>query len=258
MPVKTKMRVIAIIPARMGSTRFPGKPLSDIHGLPMIEHIRRRVVLTRSVSEVVVATCDREIFDVVKAHGGEAAMTSSLHQRCTDRIVEASLSLKADIVINVQGDEPMVRPEMLESVIAPLVDDPGLICTNLISEINNDEEFNSNNVVKTVCDTNYNVIYFSREPIPSARKAGGLPYKKYKQLGIIAFRKDFLLLFSKLPQTPLEIIESVDMLRAIEHGYKIRAVLTPCQVVGVDTPSDLEKVRGLMKNDDLMRLYIKK
>lgn len=258
MPAKNKMKVIAIIPARMGSTRFPGKPLFDIHGLPMIEHIRKRVALTRSVSGVIVATCDREIFDAVKAGGGKAVMTSPSHQRCTDRIIEASLSVEADIVINVQGDEPMVRPEMLDSVVAPLLNEPGITCTNLISEINSDEEFNSSNVVKTVCDTDNNVIYFSREPIPSVHKASGLPYKRYKQLGIIAFRKDFLLLFSKLPQTPLEIVESVDMLRAIEHGYKIRAVLTSSQAVGVDTPQDLERVRGLMKNDDLMPLYIKK
>lgn len=191
------MKIIAIIPARMDSTRFPGKPLADIHGLPMIEHVRRKVALSNSVSEVIVATCDREIFDVVKAHGGKAVMTSSSHQRCTDRIVEASLSLDADIVINVQGDEPMVRPEMLESVIAPLINDPGLICANLISEISSDEEFNSSNVVKTVFDTDNNVVYFSREPIPSVRKASGLPYKKYKQSGIIAFRKDFLLSFFK-------------------------------------------------------------
>jgi len=250
------MKVIAIIPARMSSTRFPGKPLSDILGLPMIEHVRRRVALSKSISEVVVATCDKEIFDVVTSYGGKAAMTSPKHERCTDRIVEASLSLKADIIINVQGDEPMVRPEMLESVVAPLINNPELICTNLLSEINNDLDFNSKNVVKAVFDINSNAVYFSREPIPSVKKADSLNYKKYKQLGIIAFRKDFLLTFAELPQTPLEIIESVDMLRAIEHGYKVKTVLTPYQIFGVDTISDIEKVKILMRDDDLLHSYI--
>lgn len=251
------MKTVAIIPARMASTRFPGKPLADILGLPMIEHVRRRVSLCRSIDETIVATCDREIFDVVVNNSGKAIMTANTHERCTDRIAEAAVSLKADIIVNVQGDEPMVRPEMLESLIEPLLNEQELACTNLMVEINNDEDFKSPNVVKTVCDLQRNAIYFSREPIPSLSKAGGLVYRKLKQLGIIAFRADFLRRFSILPPTPLEKVESVDMLRAVEHGYKVRMVLSPFQVFGVDTPVDLERVREMMKGDDLMNLYMK-
>ena len=252
------MKIVAIIPARMASTRFPGKPLVDILGIPMIEHVRRRVALCPHINKVVVATCDREILEVVNKNGGEAVMTANTHERCTDRVAEAALSINADVVINVQGDEPLVRPEMFELLLKPLLDEAGVVCTNLTAEIGSEDEFNNSNIVKTVFDCKKDIIYFSREPIPSLRKSGGLSFKKYKQLGIVAFRKDFLLRFAHLPPTPLEIVESVDMLRAIEHGYKIRMVLSPFQVYGVDTPDDLVHVTELMKNDDIFNSYIKR
>lgn len=251
------MRVIAIIPARMASTRFPGKPLADILGLPMIEHVRRRVALSPLLYEVVVATCDEEIAHVVEKSGAKAVMTSHNHERCTDRIAEAALSLKSDIIINIQGDEPLVRPEMFEALLAPLNDEPELPCTNLMAEILDDSEFDSCNVVKVVCDPARNALYFSREPIPSRCKAGGVEFKKYKQLGVIAFRSDFLQTFTRLPATPLEEIESVDMMRAIEHGYRVRMVHCEHQVVGVDTPEDLDRAIRIMEMDDLLPLYIK-
>ena len=252
------MRIAAIIPARMASTRFPGKPLADILGIPMIEHVRRRVALCPHIHDVVVATCDREILEVVTKNGGCAVMTSRTHERCTDRVAEAAASIGADIIINVQGDEPLVRPELFELLLKPLLDEAEVVCTNLTAEIGSEDEFNNSNIVKTVFDRKNDIIYFSREPIPSLRKSGGLSFKKYKQLGIIAFRKDFLLRFSRLPPTPLEMVESVDMLRAIEHGYKIRMVLSPFQVYGVDTPDDLVRVTELMKNDDIFNAYIKR
>lgn len=252
------MKIIAIIPARMASTRFPGKPLADICGLPMIEHVRRRVLLSPSVKEAVVATCDNEIYDVVTNNGGKAVMTSSSHERCTDRVAEASKEVKSDIVINVQGDEPMVNPVMLELLIKPLIINEKLYCSNLMTEIEDDLEFVSPDTVKTVFDTRYNALYFSREPIPSLKKWTGQAVKRYKQLGIIAFRTDFLNRFASLPQTPLEIAESVDMMRAIEHGYKVRMVLSPFNVYGVDTHADLKYVVGLMQNDQLLNSYIGK
>lgn len=255
---KKVKKVIAIIPARMASTRFPGKPLADILGLPMIEHVRRRVALSPFIDEVFVATCDQEIMEVVTNHGGQAVMTAKTHERCTDRVAEAALSLDADIIVNVQGDEPLVRPEMFETLLTVMSNEKDLVCANLMTEINCEEEFKSADVVKTVCDLEGNAIYFSREPIPSVSKAGGLVYKKYKQLGIIAFRKNFLHYFSKLPPTPLEMVESVDMLRAIEHGYKVRMVLSAFQVIGVDTPEDLERAVALMKNDNLFASYMKR
>lgn len=250
------IKIVAIIPARMASTRFPGKPLADLLGLPMIEHVRRRVALSPLISEVIVATCDHEIMEIVTHYGGKAVMTASAHERCTDRIAEAAVHINGDVVVNVQGDEPLVRPEMLEMLMVPLINNPDLTCTNLMTEISGDDEFNSSDVIKTVCDLNNNAVYFSREPIPSVRKAGGQTFKRYKQLGIIAFQRDFLLRFAKMPPTPLEAVESVDMLRVIENGYKIRMVESPFRVVGVDTPKDLENVRVLLEKDDLLGSYI--
>jgi 3-deoxy-manno-octulosonate cytidylyltransferase (CMP-KDO synthetase) len=239
----------------MASTRFYGKPLADILGLPMIEHVRRRVALCRSFTNVVVATCDQEIFDVVRRCGGHAVMTSDKHERCTDRIAEAGRTITADIVVNVQGDEPMVRPEMFDALIEPLRQEPELKCANLMTVIEDAGDFNNPNVVKTVCDLNMNALYMSREPIPSHMKAGGQKYRKYKQLGIIAFRADFLQEFTSLRPTPLEIIESVDMMRAIEHGHRVRMVVCSIESYGVDTPEDLERVVSRMRADDLMSLY---
>jgi len=250
------MNTIAIIPARMAATRFPGKPLAEMLGIPMIEHIRRRVALSEMVSRTIVATCDREIYDVVRKYGGEAAMTSDKHVRCTDRIGEAALDLKADVVINVQGDEPLIHPDMLETLIEPLRHDSSLLCTNLLSEVNSEEEFHSSNDVKTVMDPRGNILYFSREPIPSARKAGGKHFRKLKQTGIIAFRKDFLDVFIRLPPTPLEEIESVDMLRALEHGYRIQGVITERSTVSVDTPEELNIAIDFLKKDPLLPRYL--
>src|SRR3990170_4458740 len=154
------IKIVAIIPARMASTRFPGKPLADLFGLPMIEHVRRRVALSPLISEVIVATCDNEIFEVVTQYGGRAVMTANTHVRCTDRIAEAALHIDGDVVVNVQGDEPLVRPEMFGPLIKPLINEPGLSCTNLMVEIDSNDEFNSSDVVKTVCDLNNNALYF--------------------------------------------------------------------------------------------------
>lgn len=250
------MKIIAIIPARMAATRFPGKPLADLLGLPMIEHIRRRVALSELVAETVVATCDREIYDVVSKAGGKAAMTSDSHVRCTDRIAEAARVLSADIVINIQGDEPLIHPDMLAALVEPLLREPDLQCTNLLTHITSEEEFNSPNEVKTVIDLKSNVLYFSREPIPSVKKAGGRVGMRLKQNGMIAFRKDFLATFSNLSPTPLEELESVDMMRAIEHGYKIRAVLSSTPTVSVDVPEELEIARGMLEKDALRSRYM--
>ncbi len=249
------MKAIAVIPARMSSTRFTGKPLADILGLPMIEHVRRRTALCSDFQDVVVATCDREIYDVVVKNNGKAIMTSKSHERCTDRVAEAVRSLDADIVVNVQGDEPLVHPDMFPPLLKPLQQENALFCTNLMARIENEEDFASPNVVKTVCNPENDAIYFSREPIPSASKVESLDYDRFMQTGLIAFRKDFLQVFTDLTPTPLEKVESVDMLRAIEHGYKVRMVLTPFRVVGVDTARDLGQAVELMKNDPLFGGY---
>lgn len=248
-------KTVAIIPARMGSTRFPGKPLADICGMPMIEHVRMRTAMCPRIDEVYVATCDQEIFDVVTAAGGQAVMTADTHERCTDRIAEAAVNLDAEIVVNVQGDEPLINPDMLTQLLEPFDEDTSLPCTNLMAEIDNDRDFRSSDVVKTVTLPSGNALYFSREPIPSGSHCKEA-YRKFKQLGIIAFKSDFLQTFTHLPPTPLEKVESVDMLRAVEHGYPVRMVLTDGVSIGVDTQADLERAEGLMRQDTLAREYL--
>ena len=250
------MEVVAIIPARMGSTRFPGKPLANILGLPMVEHVRRRVALSPVFSQVLVATCDKEIFDAVSREGGEVVMTANTHERCTDRVAEAALAIKADVIVNVQGDEPLVRPEVFEPLVAELRKEPELACSNLMSEILDGSEFINPNVVKTVFDLSRNAIYFSRQPIPYAVNSDDYHAKGYRQLGIIAFRNDFLKRFTILPPTPLERAESVDMMRAVEHGYKVRMVKTRIRMIGVDTPDDLDRAITMMEGDDLLEAYL--
>jgi 3-deoxy-manno-octulosonate cytidylyltransferase (CMP-KDO synthetase) len=249
-------RVIAIIPARMQATRFPNKPLYPILGLPLIEHVRRRVALCKDLDKVIVATCDQEIMDVVQKNGGEAIMTKDTYSRCTDRIAEAALHYEADIVINVQGDEPLVQPEMMTHVIAPFKDDQNLQCVNMIAPILDDEEFENQNVPKVVRKLNGDILYISREPIPSKRMSKVKDFKKFNQLGLIAFRYDFLQTFTKLDETPLERIESVDMMRAIEHGYRLASVETSHRMIGVDVLSDVEKVETILKDDSLVKEYL--
>lgn len=249
------LKIAAVIPARMSSTRFPGKPMSLIAGLPMIEHVRLRTKMNRSLSEVVVATCDEEIKKAVEAGGGKAVMTSDRHERCTDRVAEAAALIDADVIINVQGDVPMIDPGVLDLLIEPFLRDKDAQCVDLIAPILTDEEFNSPNVVKIVTDRQGNAIYYSREPIPSSKKAPG-SYKKFKQLGIIAFSKDFLEEFTDLEPTPLEKIESVDMLRAVEHGFKIMTAVTTSEIRGVDTKEDLERASRQMESDPLVKEYL--
>lgn len=255
------MNVVAIIPARMGSSRFPGKPLAKIHGMPMIGHVYLRTSLSPMLAETFVATCDDEIFNYVESIGGKAIMTSSSHERASDRTAEAMLEIEKisgktiDIVVMVQGDEPMVLPEMISQSVALIVDDRTVNVVNLMAEITNEEDFEDPNEVKVVVDRFSNAIYFSREPIPSRKKFDGT-FRKLKQVCIIPFRRDYLLKFNSLEQTPLEIIESVDMMRVLENGEKVRMVFTEHETSSVDTLEDLKWVEKLMEDDDLMKGYI--
>jgi len=249
------MKFTAIIPARMAATRFPNKPLAVICGIPLIEHVRRRMSMCNSIDEVIVATCDEEIRDVVKASGGKVVMTKDIHVRCTDRIAEAAARIEADVIVNVQGDEPLVTPRMIDDLIRPFKEDSHVLSVNLVSRIVDDSEFQDPNAPKVVTDRFSNLLYISREPIPSAKKASSNDYIKLKQLGIIAFRSDFLQVFSRLEPTPLEIIESVDMMRAVEHGYKVKIVETKGGMVGVDVPSDVGRVAKALESDPLFPVY---
>jgi len=254
------MNIVGIIPARMGSSRFPGKPLAEICGIPMVQHCVARSELSKSLAHVYVATCDLEIKETVEKYGGQAIMTSDKHERASDRVAEAMLSIEKstgqsiDIVVMIQGDEPLVFPEMIDQSVQPLLDDPSVMITNLMSMMSTREEHNDPNEVKVVVDLKNDAIYFSREPIPSWKKdAKEVPM--LKQVCIIPFRRDFLLKFNELPQTPLEIIESVDMLRFIENGYKVKMVPTAYETYSVDTLEDLKRVEKAMQNDKLMPKY---
>jgi len=249
-----KPRIVAVIPARMASSRLPGKPLAKITGLPMIEHVRRRVILCRSIDRVIVATCDQEIYDSIKSYGGEVVMTSDLHERCTDRVAEAVESHDADIVVNVQGDEPLLVPDHLDALVQPLLDDNLLECSNLIAEIP-EEMASSPNLVKVVFDTSHRALYFSRAVIPSKKKSGSIPIRFFRQLGIIAFRRGFLRRFLDLPPTPLEAIESCDMMRAVEHGIKVHTIEVDFDKFGVDTLEDLKAADLAMARDPLLKSY---
>jgi len=242
------LKIIAIIPARLDSKRLPGKPLANICGIPMVEHVRQRTKLSKIFSDVIVATCDKDIYNLVNNNGGHAVMTSKKHKRCTDRIAEAAKFIDADIIVNVQGDEPLLNPNMFEPLVDPLLMDNDLECVNLMA-LASDIDYNNEGVVKVTVDNNFNALYFSREPIPSQSHSSSIKVDKYKQLGIIAFRRDFLIEFSELKPTPLEVTESVDMLRVLEYGYRIKMVLTSFNSIGVDTKKDLLKATEMMEND---------
>lgn len=252
--------IVAIIPARMGSTRFPGKPMAKIHGVPMVGHVYFRTKMCSLLRETYVATCDQEIYDYISSVGGKAIMTSDSHERCSDRTAEAMLKVesatggKIDIVVMVQGDEPMVAPEMIKAAVNPMLGDPSIQVVNLMARIKTVEEFEDPNEVKVVVDLNDWALYFSREPIPSRRK-GVKDVPMLKQVCIIPFQRDYLLKFNSLPETQLERIESVDMMRVIEHGERVRMVMTDVETLSVDTPEELEKVVDLTKEDALINEY---
>ena len=253
--------IVAIIPARMGSTRFPGKPMAKIHGIPMVGHVYFRTKMCSLLRDTYVATCDQEIYDYISSVGGKALMTSDSHERCSDRTAEAMLKVesatggKVDIVVMVQGDEPMVTPEMIEAAVNPMLGDSSIKVVNLMARIKTGEEFEDPNEVKVVVDLNSRALYFSREPIPSRRK-GVKDVPMFKQVCIIPFQRDYLLKFNSLPETQLERIESVDMMRVIEHGEHVYMVITDSETLSVDTPAELERVSELMIGDSLRRLYM--
>jgi 3-deoxy-manno-octulosonate cytidylyltransferase (CMP-KDO synthetase) len=236
----------------MGSSRFPGKPMARILGKPMIGHVYERVARSSRLTLAAVATCDEEIRDYVTSIGGTAVMTGTQHERASDRCAEALLKLEAanktryDIVVMVQGDEPMTHPEMIDEAVQPMLDDPTIQITNLIAPIRETAEFEDRNCIKVVCDLKSNALYFSREPIPTRSKVAQIPMGK--QVCIIPFRRDFLIEYTQLAPTPLEIVESVDMMRVLENGMKVRMVPTRHNTRAVDTPDDLRLVEKLMRD----------
>lgn len=240
------MKVLGVIPARYGSTRLPGKALVDICGQTMIRRVYQRAARASCLDGLIVATDDERILNEVRRFGGSAVMTSVHHRTGTDRIAEAVSKMDADIVVNVQGDEPLLDPRCIDQVVAPLIEDPTLPMSTLRTPLTNPEDVQDPNFVKVVVDKNEYALYFSRYPIPYARSAE-LAAPHYLHIGLYAYRRDFLLTYASLPSTPLERSEALEQLRALEHGYRIKVPLTEWDSISVDTPEDLERVRRLVE-----------
>lgn len=253
------MKVLGIIPARMAATRFPNKPMALIQGMPMIGHCYIRSKMCSLLDEVYVATCDETIKAYIQSIGGKAVMTMDTHERASERSAEALLNIEKETgmrfthVVMIQGDEPLIDPDMIREAIEPMTQEEMPVC-NLMAKLKTDEERDNPNNVKVVTDVHGNALYMSREPIPSKKKyTQEVP--SFRQLGLIAFTRESLLQFVSLKTTALEIIESVDMNRFLEHRIPIRMVITEYLADSVDTVSDLERVDGIMKTDKHFLTY---
>ncbi len=243
------MQVIAVIPARYASTRFPAKPLADIHGKPMLQHVYERSMKATLVDDVIVATDDERIFNAARAFGARVVMTSTKHETGTDRLAEVAETLdSAELIVNVQGDEPMIEPAMIDAAVAPLLAQPDINMGTLMATIDNQADFANPNVVKVVTDKCGSALYFSRAPIPYTRDLEIEQEQVYgfKHIGLYVYRRDFLLRYPHLQPTVLERTEKLEQLRVLEHGYRIHVALTEHQSMGVDTPEDLEKVKAAL------------
>lgn len=243
-----KQRIVAVIPARYGSTRFPGKPLAPILGKSMVEWVYRRAWKCTSLERVLVATDDERIYDAVQAFGGEALMTAPHHPTGTDRLAEVAQKVEGDIFINIQGDEPLVRCEMLEALIGPFLKENPPAVTTLATDVQMGD-LEDPHRVKVVTDVHGRALYFSRAPIPFPWEKGGA--RPLLHQGFYAFGREFLLTYPLLPRTPLEERESLEQLRVVEHGYSLQVVYTPYRTQGVDRPSDLSVVTMTLKEEEL-------
>lgn len=240
------MKTIGVIPARWASTRFEGKVLADINGKPMIQHVWERAKQSECLDDLVIACDDQRVVKAAEKFGAQAILTSADHASGTDRIAEVVEPLEVDIIINIQGDEPLICPTIIDSLVKMLIDDPSCSMGTVIKVIDNEDELANTNIVKVVIDGEMNALYFSRVGIPHNRDRNDT-ILHYKHLGIYAFRKEFLLCYKNLPKSNLEIAEQLEQLRALEYGYKIKTVLTEIDTIGVDTPEDLKQVELLLK-----------
>jgi 3-deoxy-manno-octulosonate cytidylyltransferase (CMP-KDO synthetase) len=249
------MKAVAVIPARYASTRFEGKPLADILGKPMIQHVYEGVCQSRLIEDVFVATDDERILEAVQRFGGKGVMTSSEHLTGSDRVAEVAQKLKSEIIVNVQGDEPLIRGRMIDKAIRPLLLDEDLLMSTLMTKIEEVTDWLNPNVVKVAVDQKGHALYFSRSPIPfprdlnierllSARSGGKRIALKsvFKHLGVYVYRRKFLLRLTKMKPTPLEELEKLEQLRVLENGYRIKITAVNYEPFSVDTPEDLQKV----------------
>lgn len=236
--------VIGVIPARYSSTRLPAKALAMIHGKPMIQHVYERCLKAKLLNEVLVATDDKRIFDAVINFGGNVVMTSKKHKSGTDRIGEAVKNIKCDVVVNIQGDEPMIDPNNIDKAIKPLLQDESINVSTLCYRVSDEKEINNHNVVKVVLDSNSNALYFSRSVIPFNRDDTKVEH--YKHIGLYVYKKDCLMKLVKMKPSKLELAEKLEQLRILESGEKIRVIQTNIDSHSVDTPADLKKIRRII------------
>ena len=246
--------VLGVIPARMASSRFPGKPLKHIKGKPMIWHVWQRSLLSDLLDDIVIATCDNEIKDAAESFGAKVVMTSDKHTRSNGRVAEVAQKISCAIILNIQGDEPLVNPQLINDIIREMKSNVDVQCVNPVSEIKTEEEMQSPHTVKVVSNLKGRVLYFSRYPIPSAiiskRK-----YPVYRQVPILGFRSEFCIKLSQLPEGPLELQENIDLLRAVEHDMPLHTMITEFQTIGVDTPEDLRNVERKIEDDSIYKKY---
>jgi 3-deoxy-manno-octulosonate cytidylyltransferase (CMP-KDO synthetase) len=245
------MEVAGVIPARYGSTRLPGKPLADLGGKPLIQHVYERAC--QALSEVIVATDDQRVLAAVQAFGGRAVMTGAGHRCGTERVAEVAAGLPAEIVVNIQGDEPFIDPEMIREVAAPLMAEPDVLMTTLSREITSQDDLANPGVVKVVTDGRGDALYFSRSLIPYPRHAGFCRWREH--VGIYAYRRGLLLQYVEWPPTPLEQAESLEQLRVLERGLRIRVVETGRGrgTFAIDTPEDLARANAYLAGHGGMR-----
>jgi 3-deoxy-manno-octulosonate cytidylyltransferase (CMP-KDO synthetase) len=256
--------VVAIIPARYASSRFPGKAIVDIAGKPMIQWVYERTCQASGVGRVLVATDDERIYQVVQGFGGQVVMTSAGHPTGTDRLAEVASGLDAELVVNVQGDEPLIEPAAIDAALGPFREEASLVMSTLRCPIPTLDELFDISITKVVTDAQGFALYFSKAPIPYHRDAWGpiatmvprlrlaggtTPALGWRHIGLYVYRRTFLLAFAQLPQTPLERLEQLEQLRALEHGYRIKVVPTQYVSIGVDTPEDVAKVRRLLRGE---------
>jgi 3-deoxy-manno-octulosonate cytidylyltransferase (CMP-KDO synthetase) len=241
---------VAIIPARLQSTRLPGKPLIDLCGVPMIVRVYDRVRNTPGLADVLVATDDLQVKAAVEAHGGRCVMTRADHPSGTDRLAEVAATLRCDVIVNVQGDEPLIEPAMIADLLTPFASAPDLEMSTLGRRFEDEHEFKNPNIVKAVIGRDGYALYFSRAPVPFHRATGnsGVPASAFRHIGIYAYRRATLLRLASLAPTPLEDLESLEQLRALEHGVRIRVVETRFDSIGVDTDADVARVRAILSS----------
>jgi 3-deoxy-manno-octulosonate cytidylyltransferase (CMP-KDO synthetase) len=243
------VKTLGVIPARYYSTRLPGKPLAEIAGRPMIQLVYENVTGSSLLDEVIVATDDKRVVEAVRRFGGKAEMTSKDHATGTDRVAEVAGKFDVQVVVNIQGDEPFVCAGMIDEIVSPLLEEEGIHICTLKHEITCPDDYDNPNVVKVVTDEKGFALYFSRSLIPYPRRREG--HRAYEHIGIYAYPAEFLLQFSRMHQTPLEKTESLEQLRALEAGYRVKVILTTQEYIplSVDTPEDLERARTYYKTN---------